>query len=448
MGVNPTILEVTHVRPAESLSESEVMLVEKIRNTPYARFYRRYLKSIPLFQIAARLYIDRNIKKRSKQYSLVEGLALKNISSYHNDMDSEYLVVNDKEKVDTPRPEVFPLSDSARLQAPHEYYIFPEVRISKIGSCKVVGGTSLVTKDDCVICHDMYNFDTDMLSEELHCLLSVYPQENKVVWSQDISISKVVENAATFVDSCAHNYAHWMTEVLPKIRIFCSIKEYQKIPIIIDDLLHENQMESLLAVVGGNRSVIVLSKGCGLFVKELYFTSSTGYVPFQKRGNADSTASHGLFSPYALQMVVDRLSEWSAAIDKENLPKRIYVRRNSSYRSLKNQAELEKVISQLGFEIIQPEKWSLSQQVALFENADVVVGPTGASFANIMFCRPGTKIVILAYWHPDMVYWYWQNIACSTNKQIKYVLGAPLSRNLPHSDFVVNIDDVLNALSN
>jgi capsular polysaccharide biosynthesis protein len=46
--------------------------------------------------------------------------------------------------------------------------------------------------------------------------------------------------------------------------------------------------------------------------------------------------------------------------------------------------------------------------VALFHGADVVVAATGAAMANILFCRPGTKVVELqpanftAAWSRDL----------------------------------------------
>ena len=38
---------------------------------------------------------------------------------------------------------------------------------------------------------------------------------------------------------------------------------------------------------------------------------------------------------------------------------------------------------------------SVREQVALFHQADVIVAPAGAALANVLFCRPGAKVIEL-----------------------------------------------------
>ncbi len=77
--------------------------------------------------------------------------------------------------------------------------------------------------------------------------------------------------------------------------------------------------------------------------------------------------------------------------------KKIYLSRSKiiSHRNLKNENELENIVKKLGYEVIYPEKLSIIEQAKIFNNAEVVVGPTGAAFTNILFCKPGTKIGII-----------------------------------------------------
>lgn len=46
-----------------------------------------------------------------------------------------------------------------------------------------------------------------------------------------------------------------------------------------------------------------------------------------------------------------------------------------------------------GFLCVRPETLGLREQAALFHDADVIAGASGAAFANIAFCRPGTRVV-------------------------------------------------------
>ncbi len=73
---------------------------------------------------------------------------------------------------------------------------------------------------------------------------------------------------------------------------------------------------------------------------------------------------------------------------------RIYVsRRAAQLRTFVDESELENRLAALGFSIVQPEHYPVDQQIQIFHQAKVVVGPTGAAFANVLYCRPGTLVV-------------------------------------------------------
>jgi capsular polysaccharide biosynthesis protein len=74
-------------------------------------------------------------------------------------------------------------------------------------------------------------------------------------------------------------------------------------------------------------------------------------------------------------------------------PQRIYLsRRDDAKRPLLNEDELEKRLRDLGFEVIHPQALSVVEQILLFKDASIVVGATGAAFANCLFCPPGAKV--------------------------------------------------------
>jgi hypothetical protein len=79
--------------------------------------------------------------------------------------------------------------------------------------------------------------------------------------------------------------------------------------------------------------------------------------------------------------------------------KRIYVsrlghsRRAASTRAMANEAELVDRLRTLGFCIVEPETLSARAQIEAFSAADFVVGPSGAGMFNVMFCRPGTRVI-------------------------------------------------------
>lgn len=79
--------------------------------------------------------------------------------------------------------------------------------------------------------------------------------------------------------------------------------------------------------------------------------------------------------------------------------RRIYVSRMGqtrnarSTRQMVNEAEVAAAVSSLGFEVVEPEQLSPAEQIATFASADIVVGPSGSAMFNVVFCRPGTKVL-------------------------------------------------------
>jgi hypothetical protein len=78
--------------------------------------------------------------------------------------------------------------------------------------------------------------------------------------------------------------------------------------------------------------------------------------------------------------------------------RRIYVSRlgwsrAGSLRALMNEAELVARLAAAGFDVIEPEKMSLAEQIETFSSARVIVGPAGSALYNVGFCQPGARIV-------------------------------------------------------
>ena len=71
--------------------------------------------------------------------------------------------------------------------------------------------------------------------------------------------------------------------------------------------------------------------------------------------------------------------------------KRIYISR-SGRRRVVNEPEVVALLQTYGFEIIEDIPRSVTEQVQIYQNANFIVGPHGASFGNLLWCRPGTQL--------------------------------------------------------
>lgn len=73
----------------------------------------------------------------------------------------------------------------------------------------------------------------------------------------------------------------------------------------------------------------------------------------------------------------------------------IVSRARASTRRLVNGADVAAALASAGFVNLHLEDFTIREQAALFAHADTVVMPTGGALANIVFCRPGTRVIEL-----------------------------------------------------
>lgn len=89
--------------------------------------------------------------------------------------------------------------------------------------------------------------------------------------------------------------------------------------------------------------------------------------------------------------------------------RRLYVSRRShgkvagSTRVMQNEDALAAALTRLNFEVIEPERLSTEAQIEAFAGADVIVGPAGSAMFNVVFARPGTKVIDIES-EPNWIY--------------------------------------------
>jgi hypothetical protein len=74
--------------------------------------------------------------------------------------------------------------------------------------------------------------------------------------------------------------------------------------------------------------------------------------------------------------------------------RRLYINRSDARkRSIRNEAEIWPSFERRGFESIAAGKLSFREQVALFSEAEMIAGPHGAGFSNLLFAPQAAKVL-------------------------------------------------------
>ena len=87
---------------------------------------------------------------------------------------------------------------------------------------------------------------------------------------------------------------------------------------------------------------------------------------------------------------------------------KIYIDRSDSIHKhcqIINNYEIKKFLKSKGFKIFKLSNFPFKKQISIFYNAKLIVGPHGAGFSNLVFCRKNTKVIeIKPKNHPNKVY--------------------------------------------
>src|SRR5205823_4872222 len=90
--------------------------------------------------------------------------------------------------------------------------------------------------------------------------------------------------------------------------------------------------------------------------------------------------------------------------------KRVYISRaNARRRRVTNDEEIRDILVSRNFNIVLAEKFGVSQFAAIVQHAEMVVAPHGAGVTNVVFARPGIRVLELFGAHIAIEGWLMTN---------------------------------------
>ena len=192
-----------------------------------------------------------------------------------------------------------------------------------------------------------------------------------------------------------NNYWHWLYDVLPRFGLCSKFVNLSEIDyFLLPSLLERFQKETLDCLNIPIHKRLSSEKFRHIKAKELIMTDH----PVMISGNATKD----------IQNIPDWISLWlknnflNQNITTNKIVKnKIYIDRQETnpkrlpQRTIINEDEIKKYLIKNSFIIVKLHQTKFRDQVNLFRNAECVVGLHGGGFANIVFCKPKTKIIEL-----------------------------------------------------
>lgn len=211
---------------------------------------------------------------------------------------------------------------------------------------------------------------------------------------------------AVIMSDMSNCYFHWMRDVLGKL-ILLKQKNiaYDWLYICLD----KPYMKESLQLLGVDCSKIIEPQfflTC-LQADELIVPSSPGRRVFD---NGELYEKKNSLAAYCDDWIIKELRNAFLSQTKNvsrDFSKRVFLSRDDAlYRNVKNEDAVFKIFEKRGFKKYCLSSLSLLEQVTLFNYADVIVGPHGSGFFNIIFCKQGTKVIEIFQKRSDSSFFY------------------------------------------
>lgn len=223
------------------------------------------------------------------------------------------------------------------------------------------------------------------------------------------------------------NWYHWLIEYLPLVHLSKQLpSDFDDYPLLLPaNILKIAQFKQSLDLVSTDRAVKPL-EGTYYCIESLLQVDKLVTEPIFMRPGETLSKDDYAFRPSSLMEYRDTIlssAQHECAVEPTSAHQKIFLARSNNSRPY-NQNEIIDIVGQYDFSIVFPETLSFQQQVELYSNARFLVGPSGAAFANSLFCSKGTRM--LSWLLPQYAgFCSFSNIAYTIGAELRYIFVEP-----------------------
>jgi Glycosyltransferase 61 len=427
---------------------------------------------------ALRVYLS-SAWKKIKRRLVSEAYNLKPIETLKNDPNISTRTLQESKTVRGVKPTFVGGRD---FDDPLNYdgtQIAPEILLLKLTDVVVLGRTEFVLKNDVAYYPKVLDPKIYAFMLELEERGSVDPERAKLSISPR-SRKQKVDGAISLLGQCNGNFAHWITEVLARLVLVDEIVELRGLPILVDYPVHGKLMRALALLNVSRREIISVRPYEKVYVKHLVYLTLPGVTPPETRhyfqtGKVDNPRpSQFQFSSEGLRKL--RVAAMSSAQEYGALPsgeiaaksrptaynenpgnprpKLVYLPRipgtTGNVRMVENAESVYNTLTTFGFSSLDTFNMPFELLLQSLQNAKIVVSPIGASLANLVFCPPGLKVIILTPYYSEASFYYFSNFLVALGHEATFVLGSQVrdrQSSVYNRNYLIRISELELALS-
>lgn len=323
------------------------------------------------------------------------------------------------------------------------YHIFTNSKISPVSSSVIVDDKKIVIERAAVPDQNMHNYAGGHLR--------LHDGSHAVIHS---FIEKKLGCGIFLGGNGSWNYYHWMLELLAKLEFVRQLPErFQGFPLLVnEDILATPSLRASLYVFSSSLAIfpkiIGLKKEFSYAVGELVYINSANGLPFNLAAGARFKYTYSSLDGRSVAYLRSTaLHSAARSLRPGNQGRRIFLSRKKGRRNF-NQDEVFDFLEGYGFRKVFMEDIGFLDQVQTMNQAEFIVGPTGAAWTNLIFSRAGSKALC---WMAEEScdFSAYSNIAKIVGVDLRYITyraGVDTTDDLYTKEYVVDIERIKSGL--
>ncbi len=313
-------------------------------------------------------------------------------------------------------------------------------------NCTLFGGSSLIELESKRGLYDGVAYNKEKRINITDELFIFYDSKAAILPKSNLYLE--IEKGINLLNNYSWNYYHFFWEILTK---FEYITENElTIPLLVDEVvLKTPQLNSLLQLFNhNNHPIISIPKKSKVKVKHLIHIACPNIIPSNFYKDNEVQPDDVLFNIGSIHFLRNKLLPLKSTLQFD---KKLFITRKSA--SAKRQFNEESVFDELqhlGFVKVAPEEYTIQDQMALFYNAEIIVGGSGGALTNLLFCNKQTKIIVFLKW--PLKFSIFSTISEVLDDNLQYIteqkeLNSLENKKSIHDNFEIDVSEVVNLIN-
>ncbi len=196
-----------------------------------------------------------------------------------------------------------------------------------------------------------------------------------------------------------NNYMHFLYDIVPKIKLISLATDLKKVDYFYFSKLNNYQKEIIKFLGIDEKKILDSNKYRHVQSSKIIGVTHPNYF------TGTISNAHSKMPKWIIKYLRNKFLKKNFV--KSNIDK-IYIDRSDSklkHCKIINNNQIKKFLISKGFKTLRLTNFNFKKQIQIFKNAKLIIGPHGAGFANLIFCKKNTKIIeIKPGNHPNKVY--------------------------------------------